>query len=104
MIVKTWSLVRLQLYNEAGVCRIEEQLELATSSFLAQEVAATRDTVTLSKLFLWYAADFGATDAAVLRWVAGHGAAQLLDAAGLDLDTATLTHSDYNWAANQASE
>ena len=45
--------------------KIEAQLDTASQSFLDQEVSFTKDpdtgkwTVELSKLFLWYGADFG---------------------------------------------
>ena len=45
--------------------RIETQLDTATKSFLDQEVRIVKDpasgkwTLELSKLFLWYGADFG---------------------------------------------
>ena len=107
--------------------RIEAQLDTASRSFLDQEVSFTKEpdtgkwTVELSKLFLWYGADFGKmkswtyifADAvclsvgdspeAVLSWISAHLSPGLVDTKEVARDGFTITHRDYNWTANSES-
>ena len=53
--------------------QIEDELDLATASFLENPegvaVDAEGETVVLSKLFQWYRADFGESTNAMVKWV-----------------------------------
>ena len=53
--------------------QIEDELDLATASFLENPegvaVDAESETVVLSKLFQWYRADFGESTNAMVKWV-----------------------------------
>ena len=60
--------------------------------------------VTLSKIFHWYAADFGSTQSEQLRWISAHlpdpqrqALLRLLDtSAAIQVET-----KDYNWLLNK---
>ena len=56
-----------------SVLQIEDELDLATASFLENpegvSVDAEGETVLLSKLFQWYRADFGESTNAMVKWV-----------------------------------
>jgi hypothetical protein len=51
---------------------LEVGLAAAAAGFLERETEVTADSVTLSSLMLWYAADFGDTQEAVLARIAGY--------------------------------
>lgn len=96
----------IRIYTEE---KIEKQLDMASKSFLGQEVEVkdTQTKLTLvetSKLLLWYGADFGANDRAILEWVAALLGPE--DPVGQSLNKAIskgdvqLVFRDYNWEAN----
>ena len=55
--------------------------------------------VNLSKLFLWYGADFGGTPDQIVTWIA-----EFVDKNVLDVDIMktgfNIVHRDYNWSSN----
>ena len=80
-------------------CRIEDQLDIATKSFLNQEVQISKTVdddavaVNLSKLFLWYGRDFGVTDVDMLGWITKY--------VSFNYDENTnIVFSDYDWVSN----
>jgi len=89
--------------------KIDSQLQQATQSFLTQEVNIARNgekqfEVVMSKLFLWYGADFGSNHTEMLEWVAKH----LGDSNDAVLEALrgqfTVTFKDYDWASNLLGE
>jgi hypothetical protein len=91
---------------------LEEGLAAAAAGFCAGdvEVDAASKRVTLSKIFSWYAPDFGAAKADRLRYLLPHlpadRAARL--AALLDADPAarriSVVHRAYDWGINDAGK
>ena len=61
----------VKLFTAEG---LEKELKAAAQAFVSSEVRVPDETgrVELSKLFEWYGADFGATDAALLRKLASY--------------------------------
>lgn len=91
----------IRVYTEE---RIEQQLQTAAQSFLDQEVLFKEledksFDVELSKLLLWYQADFGPSPADLLHWVARHRsdkiAVEQVISAGF-----SLKFQQYDWASN----
>jgi len=79
--------------------RIDDQLDIATKSFLNQEVQISKTVdddavaVNLSKLFLWYGRDFGDTDQDMLGWITKY--------VSFNYDENTnIVFSDYDWVSN----
>ena len=116
----------IRVYTED---KIEAQLDTASRSFLDQEVRVIKDpatgnwTLELSKLFLWYGADFGNdycevcshsiisdifpsqgdSPKAIFSWISGHLSPGLEDTKEVAGDGFRITHRDYNWTANSES-
>jgi len=96
----------IRVYTEE---RLDSQLEIATESFLTQEVnIETKELgkykVVMSKLFLWYGKDFGPDHKGMLEWVSQHVGGnnkQLLEALEGDFE---VVFKDYDWAANLLGE
>lgn len=89
--------------NQHKCYRIDDQLKIATKSFLDQEcnIKKLNDgtyEVSLSKLFLWYGEDFGATPEDVLAWILSHSSVLGKDDAVLS--GAKIVYKDYNWESN----
>jgi len=70
---------------------IEQQLQLATESFLAIETQfdAQKNTVELSKIFAWYSGDFGGTEG-MLRFLKDHQSIP-------ENANPQITYAPYNW-------
>lgn len=88
----------IRVYSAA---KLEAQLNTAAKSFCSQEVRLTEDrkSVEMSKILMWYRADFGSDDASVISTVAGH----LTDKASSDYiranaATLKLAFKDYDWS------
>lgn len=71
------------------------------------EVEPEANRVTLSKIFFWYATDFGGSTAQVLRWIAPRLSAESSEAltAMLDAEVAggkevTVEYAAYDWGIN----
>ncbi|MEO0564304.1 MAG: DUF547 domain-containing protein [Chloroflexota bacterium] len=103
----------IRLYEAA---RLDNQLDLATQSFVnSGEVTINTEaqTATLSKIFQWYAPDFGAGFAVtagfgdarpILRWVAPYLTdASTREAVLASSDAYRVTFRKYDWALNAAS-
>lgn len=67
--------------------RLDEELELATRSYLQDAVRRDGEVVRVSPLFLWYIADFGGP----------RGLRAFLDAAGVEVGQLPLRLSTYDW-------
>jgi len=96
----------IRVYTED---RLDSQLEMATVSFLSQEVTIlTKEPgkyeIVMTKLFLWYGGDFGADQREMLEWVSSHlggNNTNLLEALRGDYE---VVFKDYDWAANKLEE
>ena len=85
--------------------QLQRQLQMASNSFLESTVAVGSDSVTLSKLLLWYRSDFGTTDKQVLEKVADimtnpDVKKTLMQAAEKETK---IEYSAYDWAINSSS-
>lgn len=108
----TQSCPAIQVYSAQN---LDSALASATHSFCSQEVEVEEGKVgggegveggrvTLSKIFHWYAADFGSSEQELLRWLTSHlpgpqGQAleRLLDeGAAIQVQT-----KEYNWLLNK---
>jgi hypothetical protein len=95
----------IQVYSSSN---IEQALTAAAESFCSQEVAVDegRRTVTTSKIFHWYASDFGSSERQLLQWLCGYLPEETRSQLERLLDSAhpiTLTSRDYNWQLNSDS-
>ncbi|KAG1666012.1 hypothetical protein FOA52_010922 [Chlamydomonas sp. UWO 241] len=87
---------------------LDEGLQAAGEAFCASEVVVSRaiNTVTLSKIFKWYAPDFGRTDTERLTWLAQFLQGQQrqdLDAMLASSNSSgsiKIKHKDYDWSLN----
>jgi hypothetical protein len=79
--------------------RLEAQLDLATRGFVNAdvEVDPARSTLRLSRLFYWYAADFGALVPWLLRHLDPGPGREWLAA---NVSATTLEYRAYDWALN----
>lgn len=85
---------------------LEAQLTIAAETFLnagGAVVDRTREQVSLSRIFHWYAADFGGDPPAILRFIAPHlqraeDRRYLADHA----DRLTVVYQDYDWRLNRS--
>ena len=78
---------------------------MATKSFLEQEVSVIKTQtgsyeVNLSKLFLWYGADFGPDSGAILSWISSNVPSCVPNYSEITTAGFTLVHRDYNWTSN----
>ena len=56
--------------------------------------------VSLSKLFLWYGEDFGATPEDVLTWILTHSRLIDQDDQSVLLPGVKIVYKDYDWESN----
>lgn len=93
----------IQVYSAQN---LERALSAAAASFCSQEVEVEEEEgrVTLSKIFQWYASDFGSSQREQLRWVSarlpgpqGLALVRLLDS-GAAIQVKT---KEYNWLLNK---
>jgi hypothetical protein len=85
--------------------RIDDQLDAATAAFVNSpsevRVDTERSVLHLSRLFHWYADDFGAADNAALRFILEYmeaGASrEYLEG---HIDSIGLSFNDYDWSLN----
>lgn len=84
--------------------RIDLQLDLAAASFIngpEVEIVPEHRVVFLSKIFLWYRADFGSTDAGVVDTLLSFlDAGYKRDALAKYRDEFKLKYRPYNWDLN----
>ncbi|KAJ1454913.1 hypothetical protein M885DRAFT_521212 [Pelagophyceae sp. CCMP2097] len=84
---------------------LDRDLAAAAAAFVSAECKVDGDTVTLSKLFLWYGADFGAGEFAVLGALAKFVPGTPLAAAIFSAAAAPgckVEYADYDWGRNDA--
>ena len=81
--------------------RIDHQLDLATRSYLANTVEVRADRLTIPRIFLWFAGDFGGPPG-IRRFLRHHG----IDGAGRKLRFGSYdwTPMPGRWAADPGSE
>jgi len=92
----------IRVYTEE---KIEDQLKVATKSFLEQEVTVQKTQigsyeVNLSKLFLWYGADFGSDSNAILTWISTNVPSCIPNYSEMRTAGFSIVHRDYNWTSN----
>lgn len=83
--------------------RINEQLDAAARSFISQTVAVDLPaaSIRLSRIFKWYASDFGPTSADLVRFLAPYvDDAEQRTALDQTPDRFTLHFAPYNWDLN----
>jgi len=85
---------------------LDRGLQAAAESFCSQEVCIDSNKVILSKIFLWYKADFGSSDNECLRWICQHLSKEdqeklshLLEAPNSE-SLIKVSYSEYNWNLN----
>ena len=91
--------------------RINSQLDLATSSFLSQEVSISKKEngsfeIRVSKLFLWYGRDFcgGDSQSDLLSWIISNLRPNKLNLEEIVAAGFEIIYRDYNWASNLLGE
>lgn len=100
----------INLYTAAA---IDEQLDLATQSFInssAVQIDVDTKTANVSKIFQWYAPDFGASFAVtlgfgdatpILRWIAPHIKNEDTQYALIqNISSYSVTFQQYDWSLN----
>lgn len=85
--------------------QLQRQLQVASNSFLESTVSVGTESVTLSKLLLWYRSDFGDTDQQVLEKLADimtnpDVRTALMKAAE---KRSKIEYAGYDWALNSTS-
>ncbi len=86
--------------------RIDAQLDIAARNFIAQdaEIDLQQKTFACSSIVKWYKVDFGATDAEVIRFLAGYlepsEAKREIEARP---EAFKLVHHPYDWTLNHAN-
>ena len=84
--------------------RLEEQFADQAKRFLKDSsknrVDLVKNIVYLSRIFQWYARDFGKSDAELLRFIAPHFPTDI--ARQLREKTFTIRYLDYDWSLNRA--
>ena len=92
---------------------LERALNLACQSFVNSEttVDKTNNSVQTSKIFMWYAKDFGETDRDVLLWLSSHLKDNGDTTPKADLDAMlsaegdiNLTFKEYIWTSNKKTK
>ncbi|EFX70595.1 hypothetical protein DAPPUDRAFT_228243 [Daphnia pulex] len=87
------------VYNEDN---LEAALSNAATNFLSETVQIENNTIHLSKLLLWYGADFGSNDKDILRWISQYipdsrkeTIIELIESGPFK-----VVHDEYNWLIN----
>ncbi|MDT8286653.1 MAG: glycoside hydrolase family 15 protein [Elusimicrobiales bacterium] len=83
---------------------IDRQLDLAARSFVNRrglEIDREKSVVRLSRIFEWYAADFGGEENAGLRYAARFAAAPDRDFIGSSLGRLRVEYLPYDWDLNR---
>jgi len=98
----------IRIYTED---KINSQLDLATSSFLSQEVSISKKEngsfeIRVSKLFLWYGRDFcgGDSQSDLLSWIISNLGPNKLNLEEIVAAGFEIIYRDYNWASNLLGE
>ncbi|XP_023325564.1 uncharacterized protein LOC111699192 [Eurytemora carolleeae] len=87
--------------------QVQDQLQVATSSFLESDDAVVVNTdtgiINLSQLFNWYSVDFGDSPRDILTWIteraSGEKKAQLSEL--LEKDNYKIVYLTYDWGNNE---
>ena len=84
--------------------RLGAELDKATKNYLESTNFDDSDpsVLILSKLFLWYRADFGETDEEVLQWLIAHSSAEMAHkiTAALAHPPVKIQYQEYIWGLN----
>jgi len=95
----------ISVYNDDD---INDQLDIATETFLDQSVIldSITKTVTLSMLFKWYREDFGNTDGDVLTWIKNHSSESLYQKIvtfenDIKNEKFLIKYAPYDWSLNE---
>jgi len=96
----------IRIYTED---RIDQQLTIASQSFLQQEVIVSKSEsgafeVSLSKLFLWYGDDFGSSPESLVSWISAFVSSDLLDYPDIVKTGFNVSFRDYNWSSNSLGD
>jgi len=98
----------IRIYTEE---KINSQLDLATSSFLSQEVSISKKEngsfeIRVSKLFFWYGRDFcgGDSQSDLLSWIISNLGPNKLNLEEIVAAGFEIIYRDYNWASNLLGE
>jgi hypothetical protein len=87
---------------------VQEQLHDATVEFLshAVKIETGSRTVTLPRIFMWYADDFPGPERRLLEWVGQYllaeSASALASILGRDDNLPTITYENFDWCASDA--
>ncbi len=82
---------------------IDDELNSATNAFLdSGGIVMKKRHIYLSKIFDWYAADFGGSNRQILEWILDYltPARQIQLRALLSSEQYTLSYLSYNWTSN----
>jgi hypothetical protein len=84
--------------------RIEEQLDLATASFINSpevEIIPSENLVKISQIFRWYRRDFGGTKRAVIEFLLQHlDTGEKKDFLKSHKEAVRVRYRDYDWRLN----
>ncbi|XP_073234466.1 uncharacterized protein [Porites lutea] len=90
--------------NVFSAKNLDFALQAAAQNFCSQEVCVDDSKVSLSKIFLWYKADFGSTEKECLRWISQHLPEEEQKKLNSLLEHPTslikISYNDYNWNLN----
>jgi hypothetical protein len=84
--------------------QIEEQLELATASFINSpevEIIPSEKSLRISQIFRWYRKDFGGNHMSIIKFLLQHlDAGEKRDFLGVHQETVRIRYRDYDWSLN----
>ena len=84
--------------------RIEEQLELATASFINSpevEIIPSENLLRISQIFRWYRRDFGGSDTSIIQFLLQYlDAGEKRDFLGAHQEAVRIRYRDYDWSLN----
>ena len=92
------------LRNHEDSDKVDLVLEQSATAFLAASTTVNFETVTvtLPKLFKWYAVDFGKNDTEVLNWVEARADGELKEEIGMVRKSprVRIAFAKYDWGLN----
>ncbi|XP_064384202.1 uncharacterized protein LOC135333215 [Halichondria panicea] len=91
----------IQVYSGTN---LELALNSAATNFCSQEVEVTAGGVVISKIFHWYASDFGATEKELLQWVCQYlpvSKQEQLEKLLASGHSVEVKSRDYDWKLNK---
>ena len=84
--------------------QIEEQLELATASFINSpevEIIPSENLLRISQIFRWYRKDFGGSDTSIIQFLLQYlDAGEKKDFLGAHQEAVRIRYRDYDWSLN----